>query len=148
MTMYFSKDLIFLDTVDSWVGTLGIYVLAMIQLCVFSYIFGVGKGIDEAHEGAHIRIPGIYKPILAFVSPLFLVVLFAFFSYNNLPTWISHVGEQPAAKYAIGLIVACIVALCAMVYLGEQRLEKRGIGLEGIDEPGPSSDSGPAGLEE
>ena len=73
---------------------------------------------------------------------------FAFFSYNNLPTWISHVGEQPAAKYAIGLIVACIVALCAMVYLGEQRLEKRGIGLEGIDEPGPSSDSGPAGLEE
>lgn len=148
MTMYFSKDLIFLDTVDSWVGTLGIYVLAMIQLCVFSYIFGVGKGIDEAHEGAHIRIPGIYKPILAFVSPLFLVSLFAFFSYNNLPTWISHVGEQPAAKYALGLIAACIVALCAMVYLGEQRLERRGIGLEGIDEPGPSSDSGPAGLEE
>ena len=148
MTMYFSKGLVFLDTVDSWVGTLGIYVLAMIQLCIFSYIFGVSRGIDEAHEGAHIRIPGIYKPILAVVSPLFLVSLFAIFSYNNLPTWIGHVAEKPAAQYAIGLIVACIVALCAMVYAGEQRLERRGIGLEGLDEPGPSSDSGPAGLDE
>jgi NSS family neurotransmitter:Na+ symporter len=148
MTMYFSKGLVFLDTVDSWVGTLGIYVLAMIQLCVFSYIFGVGKGIDEAHEGAHIRIPGIYKPILAVVSPVFLVSLFVVFSINNLPKWIENVGNEPAAQYAIGLIATCIAVLCAMVYAGEKRLESRGIGLEGIHEPGPSSDSGPAGLEE
>ena len=148
MTMYFSKGLVFLDTVDSWVGTLGIYVLAMIQLCVFSYIFGVNRGIDEAHEGAHIRIPGFYKPVLAFVSPAFLVILFGVFSVSNLPKWVENVGNEPAAQYAIGLVAACIVALCGMVYVGEQRLERRGIGLLGIDEPGPSSDSGPAGLDD
>lgn len=148
MTMYFSKDLIFLDTVDSWVGTLGIYVLAMIQLCIFSYIFGVQRGLDEAHEGAKLRIPGFYKPVLAFVSPLFLLILFAVFSVKNLPKWIENVSNEPAAQYAIALVMACILALWVLVYVGEQRLTARGIGLEGIDEPGPSSDSGPAGLED
>lgn len=148
MTMWFSKDLVFLGTIDDWVGTLGIYVLAMIQLCIFSYIFGVQRGIDEAHQGAHMHIPSFYKPVLAFISPAFLVILFGVFSYNNLPTWIHHVSEQPPAKMALGLVAACIVAMCCMVFYGEQRLEKRGIGLEGIDEPGPSSDSGPAGLED
>ena len=147
MTMYFSKDLVFLDTVDSWVGTLGIYVLAMIQLCVFSYIFGVQRGLDEAHEGAKMRIPGFYKPVLAFVSPVFLLGLFLVFSVNNLPKWIANVANEPSAQLAIGLVVACIIALCVMVNVGERRLEERGIGLEGIDETGPSSDSGPAGLE-
>lgn len=148
MTMYFSKDLVFLDTVDSWVGTLGIYVLAMIQLCVFSYIFGVSRGIDEAHQGAHIHIPGFYNPVLKFVSPAFLLILFGVFSYSNLPKWIGNVAKEPVAQYAIGLVIACIVALWGMVWIGEKRLEMRNIGIEGIDEPGPSSDSGPAGLEE
>jgi neurotransmitter:Na+ symporter, NSS family len=168
MTMYYSKDLIFLDIVDSWVGTLGIYVLAMIQLCIFSYIFGVNRGFDEAHEGAKMHIPAIYKPILFVVSPLFLLILFVKFCYDNLlvfennpGNWLHKLGvgvdpaslttelseEFFAAKLAIGLVIACIIALCGIVALGEKRLEERGIGIEGIDEPGPSSDSGPAGLE-
>lgn len=172
MTMYYSKGLVFLETVDSWVGTLGIYVLAMIQLCIFSYIFGVQRGLDEAHEGALVRIPGIYKPILAIVSPLFLLGLFVKFCWDNILTftnpegalntdnWLVKLGFKVqevtpemaehffAAKLAIGLVMACIVSLWVIVWLGEQRLEARGIGLEGIDEPGPSSDSGPAGLED
>ena len=76
------------------------------------------------------------------------MILFGVFSFSNLPKWVENVGNEPAAQYAIGLVAACIVALCGMVYLGEQRLEKRGIGLLGIDEPGPSSDSGPAGLDD
>lgn len=172
MTMYFSKDLVFLDTVDSWVGTLGIYVLAMIQLCIFSYIFGVSRGLDEAHEGAQMRIPGFYKPVLAVISPLFLLVLFAKFVYDNIlvfttvdgvpneANWLVKLGinvQGPitpemaqhffAAKLAIGLVLACIAILCVIVNIGEKRLTERGIGLEGIDEEGPSSDSGPAGLD-
>lgn len=169
MTMYYSKDLLFLDTVDSWMGTLGIYVLAMIQLCIFSYIFGVSRGIDEAHIGAKLRIPGIYKPILAVVSPAFLLILFAKFVYDNLivftkadgtvndGNWlyklgINNPGGEPgqflAPQLAIALMVLSALILAAMVYIGERRLAERGIGLEGIDEPGPSSDSGPAGLED
>lgn len=168
LTMYYSKDLLFLEVVDSWVGTLGIYVLAMIQLCVFSYIFGVQRGLDEAHEGAKMKIPGFFKPVLGIISPLFLLGLFAKFSYDNLlvmegnkGNWLRKFGfgaegvitpemheEFFIAKLAIGFVGLCIVALCGIVFMGEKRLEARGIGIEGIDEPGPSSDSGPAGLEE
>jgi len=148
LTMYFSKGLVFLDTVDKWVGTLGIYILAMVQLCIFSYLFGVAKGLKEAHQGAKIQIPSIYKPILAFVSPAFLLGLFGVFTYNNLGGWVKEVTESAPAQYAVTMIGCCIFALCVLVFLGEKRLAQRGIGLEGIHEPGPSSDSGPAGLED
>ena len=147
LTMYFSKELTFLDTVDSWVGTLGIFMLAMIQLFMFSYIFGLKRGFEEAHEGAKMNIPGIFKPILLAVAPVFLVIVFVSFCYDKLPTWIGHVGDKPSAQYALLMVLGCIALLAFIVSIGEKRLAERNIGIEGIDEEGPSSDSGPAGLE-
>jgi SNF family Na+-dependent transporter len=148
LTMYFSKGLVFLDTVDSWVGTFGIYILAMIQIGIFSFIFGVTRGLEEAHEGAHIRIPGVFRPVLKFIAPTYLLVVFGFFAYGSLPKWIAEVVNDPVRQYALGLVTVVTLFLVACVYIGERRLAEDNIGLEGIDESGPSGDTGPAGPEE
>jgi SNF family Na+-dependent transporter len=147
-TMYYSEGLVFLDTVDSWVGTFGIFVLAMVQIGIFSFIFGVGRGLDEAHEGAHIRIPGIFRPVLQVIAPCYLLIVFGKFAYDSLPKWIAEVVENPVRQYALGLVMLVTLLLVACVYIGEKRLEEDNIGIEGIDEPGPSGDTGPAGPEE
>lgn len=146
MVMYFSKDLAFLSTVDEWVGTLGIYILAMIQLLLFSYVFGVGPGVAEAHLGAKLRIPEFYKQIIRFVSPVFLLVVFGYWAVDALPGWLEHVRESNLRQYALGMVVMYIAILAGFVQIGEERLARRGIPIDGIDEPGPSTDSGPAGL--
>jgi SNF family Na+-dependent transporter len=76
---YFSKNTIALDTMDFWVGTVLIYVLATVQIILFSWVFGIEKGWAEAHRGAAIRIPSIFKFIMKFVSPILLLVIFTVF---------------------------------------------------------------------
>ena len=55
--VYFSQDAKALDTIDFWVGSLCIFVLATIQVIMFGWGMGVDKGYEELHRGAEIRIP-------------------------------------------------------------------------------------------
>lgn len=61
---------------DYWAGTVTLVVFALVETILFSYIFGVRKGWDELNKGADIKTPGIYKPILKYVTPLMLLVIF------------------------------------------------------------------------
>ncbi len=92
--VYFSKDLKALDTLDFWVGTLLIFILATIQIFTFSWVMGVDRGLAEAHEGAAIRIPGIFRPIMKYVCPVFLIGIFALWLLENI--FGVRFGSQPA----------------------------------------------------
>jgi len=84
--MYFSKDLMALDTLDFWVGTVGIFLLATFQSLIYGWAFGVKKGHDELHKGSHIRIPFFVQLMLKFVVPVYLIVIFVGFCWDSLPS--------------------------------------------------------------
>lgn len=131
MVMYFSRGSIFLGTIDDWVGTFLIFVLAMVQIICFSWIFGLDRGWQEAHQGARIRIPGFYKIVMKYVSPVYLLIVFLAFSVNNLPSWIQRVADEPMAQAALGLVTATVVLLLACVYVGEKRWRAAGLDVDG-----------------
>ena len=131
LVMYFSRGSIFLGTIDDWVGTFLIFVLAMVQIICFSWIFGIDRGWKEAHEGSHIRIPRIYKFIMKYVAPTYLLAVFVAFTVQNLPAWISGVANQPLAQGALGLIVAVTILLLVCVRIGEKRWRAAGLDLDG-----------------
>ncbi|MDA7916442.1 sodium-dependent transporter [Verrucomicrobia bacterium] len=76
--VYFSKDIKALDTIDFWVGTFLIFVLATIEIIIFGWFFGIEKGFKEAHKGSEMRIPNFFRPIMKYICPLFLVVIMFF----------------------------------------------------------------------
>ncbi|MGC1481424.1 MAG: hypothetical protein WA771_13050 [Chthoniobacterales bacterium] len=82
--VYFSAGLKALDTLDFWVGTFLIFILATIQIIYFGWVFGVDRGLREAHQGSTIRIPGIFRPIMKFVCPAFLLIIFTLWCLENL----------------------------------------------------------------
>ncbi|MSU46503.1 MAG: sodium:calcium symporter [Lacunisphaera sp.] len=84
---FFSKDLKALDTIDFWVGTVGIFVQGMILVMVYAWYIGIDQAWQETHEGSAMRIPDIYKFILRFVSPVFLLVVFVMFIAANVLGW-------------------------------------------------------------
>lgn len=131
LTMYFSKDLMFLDTLDSWVGTLFIFILGSIQLICFGWMFDLEKGWEEAHQGSSVRIPSFYKIVIKYIAPLYLLIIFGSFCYKNLPEWIKAVAEEPTRQYAVGLIFGIIALLVVCLVAGEKRWEEKGLGLEG-----------------
>jgi SNF family Na+-dependent transporter len=135
MTIWFSKGGVFWSTIDNWVGTFLIFILAMVQMICFSWIFGIDRGMKEAHEGAEMHIPHFYRFIMKYVTPLYLIIVFAAFCVQNLGSWVSDVGKQPAAQLALGLIVLVTVGLMACTRIGEKRWRAAGLDLDGREEP-------------
>ncbi|RPG86560.1 MAG: sodium:calcium symporter [Coraliomargarita sp. TMED73] len=82
--VYFSKDVKALDTMDFWVGTFLIFILSTLQIIIFGWVLGIDKGFQLAHQGAAIRIPGIFKFIMKYVSPIFLIIIFVLWCSSNL----------------------------------------------------------------
>jgi NSS family neurotransmitter:Na+ symporter len=82
--VYFSKDTAALDTMDFWVGTFLIYVLAMFQTLLYGWGMGIEKGEQEMHHGAHLRVPRIVQFVLKYVSPTFLFIVFFMFCWQSL----------------------------------------------------------------
>jgi len=82
--IYFSKDLKALDTMDFWIGTFLIYILATIQIVVFAWVMGIPEGFEEAHKGASFRIPAFFGFIMKFVTPVFLLAIFFFWISENI----------------------------------------------------------------
>lgn len=64
------------DEYDYWAGTVSLVVFALLEIILFSWVFGIKKGWAELTAGADIRIPSIYKFILKFVTPIMLMAVF------------------------------------------------------------------------
>jgi SNF family Na+-dependent transporter len=135
LVMYYSKDGIFWSTIDEWVGTFLIFILAMVQIICFSWVFGIERGWKEAHTGAQIRIPGFYKIIMKYVAPAYLIIVFAAFSVQNLGGWIRGVVEEPLRQGALLLVVATIALLVVCTAIGEKRWRAAGLDVDGRHEP-------------
>ena len=74
------------DELDFWGGTFCLVLFATMEVILFGWIFGINKSWEEVHHGADMRIPRIYKYIIKYVTPAFLLaVLGAWFFQEWLP---------------------------------------------------------------
>jgi SNF family Na+-dependent transporter len=143
LTIWFTKDGTFWSTLDFWVGTFLIFITATIMIILFGWVFGIERGWREAHDGAAIRIPAVFKFVMKWVAPLYLLVVFAGFCIQNLPAAIQTVLASWAAKLAIGLIVAMLIGMALAVQVGEKRWRAAGMDLD--DDRPSDGDPAPAG---
>jgi SNF family Na+-dependent transporter len=102
--VFFSKDLKALDTMDFWVGTVFLFVMATILIIYFGWGLGIERGWEEAHDGAEMRIPGAYKFIMKYLSPLYLLGIFALFLLFNIFGWEPATGRFTPTSYVRDLV--------------------------------------------
>ncbi len=103
MVVYFSRDLKALDTLDFWVGTFLIFILATVQIVVFAWVFGIPRGFAEAQMGAAMRIPALFGPIMKYLTPVFLLGIFFFWMSENLFGYNLITGQAQASSYVADL---------------------------------------------
>ncbi|MCC6670534.1 MAG: sodium-dependent transporter [Planctomycetes bacterium] len=142
--IWFSKGGVARDTLDNWVGTLGIFVLAMVQIVCFGWVFGIERGWSAIHEGAHLKLWPVFKFVFKYVTPLYLIAVFLAFCWNNLGDWWAKVLESPVQQMTIGLIVATIVLLVIITRIGEKRWRALGLDLDGREPPADETRGGGA----
>jgi SNF family Na+-dependent transporter len=133
--LWYTRDLIALDTIDFWVGTFFILVVALVQIVAFGWIHGVDRGLEEAHHGATLRIPRLFRFIIKYVSPLFLLVVITGFCTNDLPGYLKTLfGDTELAADARKtwvLLLATIFAIAAITWVGAKRWRAQGLDLDG-----------------
>ena len=87
------------DEYDYWAGTVSLVVFALIEIILFSWIFGIDKGWREINLGSDIKVPLAYKFIIKYITPIILSVVF----FGSLPTiWnvINHTEVKTEIAYA------------------------------------------------
>lgn len=130
LVMYYSEGGRFWTTIDDWVGTFMIFILAGVQIIYFSWVHGIERGWKEMHQGAHIRIPLFYKVIMKWVAPLYLLTVFFFFCKNNLGGWVRSVVDDPLRRGAMALIGVTLVILIICLRIGEKRWRAQGLDID------------------
>lgn len=80
------------DEFDFWAGTFSLVVFALAESIIFLWIFGIDNAWEEINRGSDIKIPHIYKYILKYVTPTFILLVF-------LGSLIQPVGGEWAAAF-------------------------------------------------
>lgn len=74
-TIFFYEYGVF-DEYDYWTGTVSLVVFALAEVILFSWVFGIDKGWKEINYGADMKVPNVYKFIIKYVTPLFILIIF------------------------------------------------------------------------
>jgi SNF family Na+-dependent transporter len=130
LVMYFSAGGRFRTAIDDWVGTFLIFILAAVQIICFSWVHGIDRGWKELHEGAHVRIPRVYKFVMKWVAPLYLLTVFFFFCKNNLGGWIRNAANDPLQQGGLALIGGTLLLLIVCLRIGEKRWRAQGLDID------------------
>lgn len=101
VVVYFSGDLKALDTLDFWVGTFLLFALATIQILVFGWVWGTKKGFEELHHGALMKVPNLFKPIMKWLCPIFLLGIFALWLMKEVFGYDLTSGQAGAVSYYV-----------------------------------------------
>ncbi len=73
----------FLDEWDFWAGTFGLAVMATIEVILFMWVFKPERAWESLHQGADLRIPTIFKYIMTYVTPLYLLTILGWWAVND-----------------------------------------------------------------
>ncbi|HET6362085.1 MAG TPA: sodium-dependent transporter [Gemmatimonadota bacterium] len=108
----------YMDELDFWAGTFGLFVFGAIEVILFAWVFGIDRGWSEIMKGADIRLPRIYKFILAWVTPLLMIVIFLAWTWLNAPSVLLMEGvPEENRPFVIGARLFMLASLAVFFYL-------------------------------
>ncbi len=122
----------FLDELDFWAGTFGLVVFAVIEIVMFSWVFGVERGFAELEKGADLKVPRVLKLVLKYVTPLYLLGILVVWTYQDAVDKLLMVGEDPARlPYLWGarLMFAGVIAACLLLIRAAWKRRRTGEGV-------------------
>ena len=133
LVVYFSKNMLALDSLDFWAGTILIFLLATIQTFLYGWVLGIERGEAEAHQGAHMRIPRFVQYVLKYITPCYLLAIFVGVCWVDGPKYAQKLATEPVAQISVVFIGAILAIILLLVYFAGRRWQAEGrlTGTEG-----------------
>jgi SNF family Na+-dependent transporter len=116
----------FLDELDFWAGTFGLVVFAAMEIILFSWVFKIKNGWEEMHKGADLKVPKVFKFILTYVTPIYLLIMLGVWTYQDAVKEFLMKGKDPAHRpYLWGARVMIVALLLVMLLLIRKAWSKK-----------------------
>lgn len=105
-----------LDEMDFWGTSVCLVVFATIEAILFGWVFGMDKAWKELHTGSDIRIPGVYRFIIKYITPLFLLTILSVWVKQK---WIDVILMKEVSPENLSLVIMTRIGLLGLLtFLG------------------------------
>ncbi|TVR46466.1 MAG: sodium:calcium symporter [Planctomycetota bacterium] len=124
LVMWYSANLVVLDTVDFWLATFGIFMLAMTQLLIFTFSLGIRRGLAALREGSQVGIPSWVGVLIGVVAPLYLSVIFITWLYQQITATEGnrfHALAQGPVLVGFGFVLALLIGFTLLSWIANRR---------------------------
>jgi len=112
----------FLDELDYWAGTFFLVVIALVEIIIFAWLFGMDRAWDEINRGAELKTPKLFYYIIKYITPAYLFVILIYWTYQEaIPTLLMSSKSEADIPYLWGarlLMVLILSILLWMIYKG------------------------------
>ncbi len=128
IVIHFSENLVALDTMDFWVATLLLFILAMVHVILFGWVFDVRLARAELTRGAEIPIPRLYWFVIKYISPVYLVAIFVGFCWYNLPDRIRGIiesNQRETILFVLAFVGLLMIGFTFLIKEAGRRWERR-----------------------
>jgi len=114
------------DELDFWGGTFALVLFGTIEAILFSWVFGIDRAWEEMHTGSDIRLPRIYKFIIRYITPTFLLFILAFWIFQEARNVIL-MKNVPAENvpYVIGTRVLLVIMIAVLGWLVHKAWQRK-----------------------
>ncbi len=113
------------NELDFWGGTFCLVLFAAIETILFTWVFGMDKAWKEMHHGAMMGVPKIYRFIIKYVTPLFLLAILGAWLYQEgIPTILMKNVAPADVPYIAAtriMLILMFVGLAAAVKVAWRR---------------------------
>lgn len=64
------------DEFDFWSGTFALVLFAAGEIVIFAWVFGIDRGWSEIIRGADLLVPRVFRFVIRYVTPAFILAVF------------------------------------------------------------------------
>ncbi|MBD3219112.1 MAG: sodium:calcium symporter [candidate division Zixibacteria bacterium] len=120
-----------MDDIDFWAANFIIVLGALIEIILFGWVLGSKKGWKELHRAANIKVPGIFRVLIKYITPLFLAGILGVWLYQN---WFDVIlmntdpagnpfnpEHKPYVLMARFFLLSLFIILCTLTYIAWRR---------------------------
>ncbi|MDR0522644.1 MAG: sodium-dependent transporter [Planctomycetaceae bacterium] len=104
-TAYFTDNLLALATMDFWVCNIFVFLMAGVVIIIFGWVFGTKKGLAELNAGSQLRIPAWFGFVMKYISPLYLLIVFAAWAWLYLSERLVQIAGNSVVQMSLGFIL-------------------------------------------
>jgi len=104
----------FLAEWDYWIGTFALVACALVEVVIFVWVFGPANAWREITAGAAIEVPRIFRVVLTWVTPLYLLGLLLWWARRDLLPTLLLEGRSPdetLVRWSSRLVLVALLAL-------------------------------------